>query len=366
MTHDISEYNINFLLDAITSRLPSKRHQTPGSWLSYNCPVCTANGQSRPDTRMRGGLKIIGNGSFTINCFNCGFKTVFTPGQQLNARIKKYLKSLTFTEDEIKKLNFKAWQLQQVVQQDPTQKEYLNAYSAKLKFDPIAWPSGAKDINFWATSTNPPDDFIEVLTYLDSRNSDLINYYDFYWTPAPYSGQGMNFKDINHRIIIPFFWKEHFVGFHARTCKPQNTFRYVGYTPKDYIFNCNLMETRDYLLIVEGVLDAISLGCMASLGSTLTKEQINWINSYGKKVIILPDRDKAGKHLTDIAIKNNWLVSFPWQSWDENVKDAADAVAKYGRLWVLKTVMDNITGSNNDNDVMKIKVKEGMLVGGNR
>jgi hypothetical protein len=37
------------------------------------------------------------------------------------------------------------------------------------------------------------------------------------------------------------------------------------------------------------------------------------------------------------AIANNWSVSLP--PWADDVKDVADAVKKYGRLYVLTTIL---------------------------
>ena len=52
--------------------------------------------------------------------------------------------------------------------------------------------------------------------------------------------------------------------------------------------------------------------------------QIDLINSIGKTVIVCPDRDKSGGNLIDVAVENNWLVSFP--QWENNIKDCAEAV----------------------------------------
>ena len=60
------------------------------------------------------------------------------------------------------------------------------------------------------------------------------------------------------------------------------------------------------------------------------------INALGKQVIVVPDRDKAGLKLIQAALKNNWTVSMP--PWND-VKDVADAVAKYGRIYTLFTIL---------------------------
>ena len=79
------------------------------------------------------------------------------------------------------------------------------------------------------------------------------------------------------------------------------------------------------------------------MGNTLDAEQIEWINTSGKEVIVIPDLERAGYNLVKIALDNNWNVSFP--EWENNIKDASDAMSRYGRLWTLKSIIDNKTNN---------------------
>jgi DNA primase len=78
------------------------------------------------------------------------------------------------------------------------------------------------------------------------------------------------------------------------------------------------------------------------------------IERLGKRVILCPDRDKPGKELIEEALALGWEVSFP--PWDKDVKDAADAVAKYGRLLTVASIIKHAT----DNKI-KAQVKAKML-----
>ena len=60
--------------------------------------------------------------------------------------------------------------------------------------------------------------------------------------------------------------------------------------------------------------------------------------SYAVIKIVLPDKDKSGKELIDIALDKGWWVSLP--DWPE--KDASDAVSKYGRLVTLTHIFQSI------------------------
>ena len=47
------------LQNTIITHMPGKRKKTPSGWTTINCPMCTTNGQSRPDTRSRGGFRFV-------------------------------------------------------------------------------------------------------------------------------------------------------------------------------------------------------------------------------------------------------------------------------------------------------------------
>ena len=111
----------------------------------------------------------------------------------------------------------------------------------------------------------------------------------------------------------------------------------------------NLFKERKYTVIVEGVLDALSINAVSSLGNKLTQPQIDLINGIGNTVIVCPDRDKAGTNLIDVALENNWMVSFP--EWEDNIKDTADAVKEYGQVYTLKSIIQSA-----ENNTAKIEV----------
>jgi len=61
------------------------------------------------------------------------------------------------------------------------------------------------------------------------------------------------------------------------------------------------------------------------------------INTLGKEIIVVPDRDKAGSKMIRKAIEYGWTVSLP--PWEDDIKDVADAVKRYGRLYTLYTIL---------------------------
>ena len=51
----------------------------------------------------------------------------------------------------------------------------------------------------------------------------------------------------------------------------------------------------------------------------------------------------------NVAIKQGWSVSFP--PWEDDIKDASDAVMRYGRLFTVKSVLDSV-----ETNATKIKI----------
>jgi DNA primase len=74
----------------------------------------------------------------------------------------------------------------------------------------------------------------------------------------------------------------------------------------------------------------------------------------GREVIVVADRDRAGAKMVNNAIEYGWSVSFP--VWLETCKDVNEAVVKYGKLFVLKTILDSKYSSKLKIELMKKKV----------
>ena len=211
-----------------------------------------------------------------------------------------------------------------------------------VDFEEKQLPNNSVLLSEIVKGANPPTDALFVYKYLMDRGLDF--YDKFYWSTDPY-------MKINERVIVPFYANGKLVGYTARIIKNyENVPKYYSVVQPGYIYNFDhLYKDRKYLIITEGVLDALAIDSVSSLGNKLTQGQIELINSIGKTVIVCPDRDKSGGNLIDVAVENNWLVSFP--QWEENVKDCAEAVSKYGRLYTVQSVIDGAIGN-----IAKIKV----------
>jgi DNA primase len=89
--------------------------------------------------------------------------------------------------------------------------------------------------------------------------------------------------------------------------------------------------------VTEGPFDAMSIDGVAILGNEVSDVQADIIDSLKREVVVVPDWDAAGQNLIDAALEYGWTVSFP--VWRETHKDVAGAVAEYGQLFVLQSIL---------------------------
>lgn len=329
-----SQFDTQFVVDALQQVLPAQRKRTTGG-INVNCPMCVSMGQSRPDTKMRCGVRLFSSGGVHIHCFNCKFSTKWAPGLMVPRKVAEFLRTLGMDDRGIQKVKFNAWQ-------------YLNVHVAENKpivseftpkFDPVELPTGARPLREWAEYGLDDPDFLDVLQYAVSRGDEVCSSTDLMWTPDRADNM-----DMRRRLLIPFYFKDQIVGYTSRAIDQGDSRRYYTKTPAHYLFNNEMMyRDRKYIILVEGQFDALAIMGVSSQGAKLSPEQATWLRDTGKTIIVLPDQDESGMGMVDLAIANGFHVSFP--QWDSDIKDANDAVLRYGRLFTIKRIIDNATSN---------------------
>jgi DNA primase len=116
----------------------------------------------------------------------------------------------------------------------------------------------------------------------------------------------------------------------------------------------NQPAEHKYVFVVEGPFDAISVDGVALLTNEISDQQARIINNIGKEVIVIPDQDKAGTILIDQAKELGWSIAFP--TWNDTVKDCADAVLKYGKLFVVVDAIKTATSNPAKIEIEKRKM----------
>ena len=327
---------LNIISDFIRSILPVKKKTTPSGWTSFNSPCCVHNGES-PDTRGRGGLTSNPDGSVSFHCFNCNFKASYQPGRHLTFKFRKLLKWLGADDNDIKRLVIEAIRVRELVAPEEVKQE---AEEEKIDFKARDLPEDA--VNLIALDYVHP-----ALEYCVARKIDITKY-QFYATRQEQ-------YNLHKRIIIPFIWQGRTIGYTARAIEENVKPKYHSSYEPNFVFNTNnQLPDSKFVIVCEGPFDAMSIDGVAVLNNECNETQADIIESLGKEVIVVADRDKAGAKMINNAIEYGWSVSFP--VWLETSKDVNEAVVKYGRLFVMKTILDAKQTSKLKIELMKKKL----------
>jgi len=306
---------MTLVLDRFRSLLP-KIKTSPSGWISFNAPCCQHRGHAR-DTRKRAGIMF--SEGVVYNCFNCKYTASWQPGRTLTEKFKTLCRWLGANDDEIKHLVFEALKTESL-DYDPEH------FVEKVKFIKKELPEATMTIAEWVNSAYLPDiaeDIGKIIDYLIDRGFDPLDD-NFCWSPA--SG----FID---RVIIPFKYDGVIVGNTARKVKEGRP-KYLSDQHPFFVFNIDAQDPLNkYVFVCEGPFDALAVDGVALLTNEISQQQAHIINQLGKEVIVIPDQDQAGLMLIKQAIDYDWSVAFP--NWAEDIKDCADAVKKYGKLFVV-------------------------------
>jgi DNA primase len=144
---------------------------------------------------------------------------------------------------------------------------------------------------------------------------------------------------LHRRIVIPYYYKKQIVGYTARAIADGIKPKYWSSHPADFVFNLDQQQPDwRFVIVCEGPFDAMSIDGVAVSGSEISDTQIEQIDRLQREVVVVPDRDRAGGKLIDRAIEAGWTVSFP--VWQETCKDINEAVIKYGKLFVMKSILN--------------------------
>jgi hypothetical protein len=306
---------MTLVLDKFRLLLP-KTKTSPSGWISFNAPCCHQRGHAR-DTRKRAGVMF--SEGVVYNCFNCKYTASWQPGRTLTEKFKNLCRWLGADDDQVKELVFEA------LKTESTEYEPEH-FVEKVKFTKKELPEGALPLVEWLDAeldAEQEQQLISVVEYVVGRGYDPLGG-NFYWSPMP------GFAD---RVVIPFLYEGVVVGSTARKVKEGRP-KYLSDQHPFFVFNIDAQDPLNkYVFVCEGPFDALAVDGVALLTNEISQQQAHIINGLGKEVIVIPDQDKAGLALINQAVDYDWSVAFP--NWSDDVKDCADAVQQYGKLFVI-------------------------------
>ena len=315
------------MIDVI-SYLPGKRKQTASGWISFNAPCCIHRGDTQ-DKRRRGGIKPSPDGSFSFHCFNCGYTASFVLGRNLTFKARRLLEWMNVPTEEIDRINLESLRHKSMEGLLGERQEVMQKLQS-IEFEDRDLPAETQELNEFAKE------------YLQKRCVPLD--YPFLYKTMPRRG-----------VVIPFTHNNQVVG-HTTRFLDDRTPRYIQDIQHGYVFGTDLQdETWRYVIVTEGVFDALSIGGLAVLHAEINDAQVRLIRSLDREVVVVPDQDEAGMKLVDRAVELGWSVSMP--EWPVGVKDVNDAVIQLGRLGALLTIVQTKETSK-----IKIELRKKQLV----
>ena len=331
---------MTLVLDTFRNLLPPRAKNSPSGWTSFNAPCCQHRGHS-PDKRKRAGVRF--DTGVIYNCFNCKFSTSWQPGRPISEKFKSLCKWLGAGDDEIKTLIFEAMKTE-----SPEYKP--REIQARISFGEKKLPEHSLPIADWLDVDFKGDDILEqhlakAVEYIYDRGFDPLDK-NFYWSPA---------TSYNDRVIIPFFYKGKIVGNTARKTRSGRP-KYLSDQHSNFVFNIDAQqEDQKYIFVTEGPFDALAIDGVALLTNNIAEQQYRIIQGLGHEVIVIPDQDEAGTNLITKATEYGWSVAFP--TWDDDVKDVADAVSKYGKMFTMIDIIKSAQAGSIKINMAKQKFK---------
>ena len=320
---------MSVVIETVLTYLPAKRKTTPSGWTSFNAPCCIHNGETR-DAKQRGGV-IQEGGGISYHCFNCGFKASWQPGRPFSHKLRKLLQWLGTPDDVVNKVAFDVMRENEGV-------EVKQRLAELPTFDTVPLPDDAIKIT---DITNFDKYSMAVLEYMAARNlnTDDTNYY---WSPS------LGYRD---RLIIPFYYEDRVVGWTGRSVLPDKKPKYLTEVQPGFVYGLDEQSyNKVFAIVCEGQLDAIHIEGCAIGGSEISEQQAMLLNKLQKQIIVVPDRDSAGKKLVEQAIDLGFSVSMP--EWKQGINDIGDAVSEYGRLYTLYSITNSA-----DESALKIRLR---------
>ncbi|MGI0076205.1 MAG: hypothetical protein ACREAU_02215 [Nitrosopumilaceae archaeon] len=305
------------LEEIIRQYILSTNTSTKHNWIRVLCKICSDHGKKGK----RAGFHFE-NDKVVYHCFNCGYATAYDPTQhnRIPKKMLDLLKAFNILEEEYKQVVFSTFgkTLNVPIRQKPSLVEpptlILPQNFCLLRESNSKWSEVAK-------------------AYLEhEREIDYTTY------PFMICSQ----TEWAKRIIIPIYKNNNLIYYQGRditfSTERQNYLSPPIEKNKILYGFDRLFENNAPLFITEGFFDAFLIDGVALLGKEISAFQQAWLESSSREKIYIPDKTGEAKKGAQQALSFGWYISTPDIG---NCKDINDACSKYGKLYVIKSIMDN-------------------------
>lgn len=328
----LSDSNIE---DLVRLHVPFTYGASSG-WNKVYCAVCGDGSRTKGP---RGGWLFDGDACF-YHCFNCGIEANFDPNREVP--FSKYMRGV-FDKFSVPFIDYNL-----IAYSKKLQKSAVKKVDTKRNIDVKAIPIPD---HFYKLADAQIDDMIAIRAkeYLLSRQVDPDSYPFYLSTGISTSSESKDImfaKSLRNRVIIPSFKGNTMVYYQARSLEPKSKMPYINCeVPRgNIIYGYDQLFTNvdAPLFITEGFFDKYHLNGICVLENNLTSTQIDILSRSPRKKVVVPDRTRSKEDsikLAEQAIELGWGISIPDMG---KCKDIAQAIEKYGKLYVLDSVMKNI------------------------
>lgn len=323
------------ILETIYNLLPADKKQRNNGWIYFNCPSCYHT--ENPDTKHRGNI-IFNEDSCSYNCFNCKTHWSFYLGQYMSKDMTQFLKDIGISDKDLNELRLLIREYNESKTDKPTENKVVYK---KREIRQI--PPEYKSINESIQKNDSSYTLSSVVHYIINRNPQLLNWSNLMWAEK------------QKHFLIPCYEYGEIVGYSLRKIFDNTNNKYIHYIPSGYIFNYdNLLTDRKYEIVCEGQTDALAINGVSILSNIFTPERLKRILPFtkDKEIILLPDRDKSGQKMVKQLLDENLPFSVSFPNWEKGIKDAEDAVKKYGRLYTIYTILNS---KESNKDLIRLK-----------
>jgi len=322
----------------VLSYLPNERKATVSGWISFNGPCCVHNGENQ-DKRKRGGIRQQDD-EWSYHCFNCGFTASFIPGRPVSYKARRLLEWLGVDSVDIERLNLESLKRKSLLDLT-TERNQIRHVDADFKETEL--PEG-----------------IELIHHNDPQHQRYVEYLESRKIQLPYPLLVDKKRGPRDRIVVPFTYKNRIVG-HTSRYLDNRMPKFINSQQPGYVFGYDLQKPHwTSAVVTEGIFDALSIAGLAVMHDTISSQQAQLLKQLKRKIIVVPDQDKAGLSIIDAAIEHRFAVSIP--EWPDDVKDVNDAVVKYGVASTLLQIHKNAETSKIKIEMYKKRLQRNKLI----
>lgn len=318
---------MNTFQDIIRQYVSLPNKPSAQGWFSIKCQLCN-------DYKKRGAFRFVGDTTI-YNCFNCTSSASFDPSKHTSIpqKMKAVLEGYQIPLSEFNEILF---DLYKNGNKPTTEKEDQNS----IKFKNIQLPP-----YFIKLDPDSTDVWHKLAcTYLEVERGIDPTSYDFMMLDR--SAEDVTKIDLQKwkgRLLIPYMRHGSLIFYQGRDLYDSGREKYMSPAEGRDTAMFGYDQIYDYtekpLYIHEGFFDAFVFGnSVATFSNKLTDKQIEILNRCKRPKVVIPDRKGNGNVAAIQGLEQGWSVSLPDIG---HCKDINEAVMKYGKLYVTKSVMEN-------------------------